>query len=52
VSIDLQVKALLAAGSKPGAGFSALARKLSARVAAGLVPYRDLLPCQPPEPGA
>ncbi len=31
VSIDLQMKALLAAGSKPGAVFSALARKLAAR---------------------
>ncbi len=31
VSIDLQMKALLAAGSKPGAVFSALARKLSDR---------------------
>src|SRR5512141_263866 len=29
VTIDLQMKALLAAGSKPGAVFSALARKLS-----------------------
>jgi predicted transcriptional regulator len=31
VSIDLQIRALLTAGSKPGAVFSALARKLSAR---------------------
>lgn len=31
VSIDLQMKALLAAGSKPGAMFSALARRLSVR---------------------
>lgn len=31
VSIDLQIKALLAAGSKPGAVFSALARKLAGR---------------------
>jgi DNA-binding XRE family transcriptional regulator len=31
VSIDLQMKALLAAGSKPGAAFSALARRLSRR---------------------
>jgi DNA-binding XRE family transcriptional regulator len=31
VTIDLQMKALLAAGSKPGAVFFALARKLSER---------------------
>jgi transcriptional regulator with XRE-family HTH domain len=31
VSIDLQMKALLAAGSKPGAVFSALARRLTER---------------------
>jgi DNA-binding XRE family transcriptional regulator len=31
VTIDLQLKALLASGSSPGAVFSALARKLAAR---------------------
>jgi DNA-binding XRE family transcriptional regulator len=31
VSIDLQMKALLATGSRPGAVFSSLARKLSER---------------------
>jgi DNA-binding XRE family transcriptional regulator len=31
VSIDLQMKALLTAGSRPGAVFSVLARKLAAR---------------------
>jgi DNA-binding XRE family transcriptional regulator len=31
VTIDLQLKALLAAGSNPGSVFSALARKLAAR---------------------